>query len=148
MPLVWDVKNVKNFKEVTSDPFNPENWSPVTQQLITLSMICGYNSINEKNAEEVFRRICLYRSVIGESFFFPRKKRIEITLEDITDHIGLNTNAATFGNREFDRLILLHMKSKAEKIADRLKNVRSARKRLQYMATLAKRRSGKNAKGN
>jgi hypothetical protein len=83
------------------------------ETLIWASMICGYNSITEKNWKDVYLRVHAYEKVAGTFITKVGKKKrtnVWITPKDVYDWIGLTTNASTlsvtaFKNRLWNRAI-------------------------------------------
>ena len=100
MALHFNFQDVLNHEEVTTDPNDSENWHPVADALVWLSMICGYGRIDSKNVETVTKRIMAYQAVTGGYLSF-KKKPVYITPADINRFIGMRTNASTMTDAQW-----------------------------------------------
>jgi hypothetical protein len=104
MALTWDVRNVANSDEVcwyTAEADDPNHFiekgkeylSPLTNAFIWHSLSTGIGTITEDNAPEVYARISILEQVYGASLLTSEGPR-PITMDDVTRHIGLKTNAS------------------------------------------------------
>jgi len=113
MSLNWNLNGIKNYKEVCWVPI-PESeqtenervqLNPTTDTMIWMTMIVGMPCITEKNADEFFARVRYHERLEGTL----KMRRVEggepievyTTKEDVTKHIGLETNACNYTRREF-----------------------------------------------
>jgi hypothetical protein len=106
MSLNFSFKKVHNYEEVTSNPANPDEWHPVADALVWLSLICGYGEITAKNVDKVIARIMAYQSVTGA--YLSAKGgavKVYITPEDVRRFIGLSTNASVFTDAQWRRML-------------------------------------------
>ena len=88
MSLNWDVTQVKNSDEVCFVERDGEtHLSPVTNDLIWLTIGIGIGEITEKTAHEFYARMLMHWGVYGYT-----KKERRGTWDDIVAHIGLGTN--------------------------------------------------------
>jgi hypothetical protein len=108
MPLTFDVKEIDNYEVVTTKPHtrgtDKQEWHPVTEVLVFLSMACGYNKITKENAKEVYERVNIYQVLSGAPLA-SSEGDIWLTLEDVEMHIGLKTNASPTTKAEFFKLV-------------------------------------------
>lgn len=102
MSLNFDFRNIKNHEEVTTSPFNPNEWHPVADALVWLSMLCGYNEITSRNVDAVTDRIMAYQVVMGP-FLSAKGGALKIHLqpEDVRRFVGLKTNATRLTDKQF-----------------------------------------------
>lgn len=100
MALSFDFSKVDDYKAVTIDPANEENWHPVADALVWLSMLCGYGEITEKNVHKVTARIMAYQAVAG-AYLRYKGEPVYVTPEDIRRFIGLRTNASTMTDKQW-----------------------------------------------
>ena len=84
MPLTVDTRQVKNHKTVCYKPKTKEGYpyADATYYLSFGSMAIGIGEITKENYEEVYAR---------HKFINPK---LDITLKDVEDNIGLITNVA------------------------------------------------------
>jgi hypothetical protein len=68
-------------------------FSDKTNALIWLTIPVGISRITPKNWEEFYRRAFIYRRVRGSS--------VELTAQDVRNHIGLSTNASGLTKLQF-----------------------------------------------
>jgi hypothetical protein len=102
MALSFNFTNVENYKEVTTHPLNPEEWHPVADALIWLSMICGYSQITNKNVDTIIARILAYQAVRG-AYLHGNKQPLYITADDVRRFVGMRTNATAFTDAQWTR---------------------------------------------
>jgi hypothetical protein len=104
MALTWSVKEIENHDEVcwfTAEEDEPNHGivkgkqylAPLTNAFIWHSMSTGIGTITEANAGEVYARISLLEQVYGASLVSVDGP-VPITMDDVTRHIGLHTNAS------------------------------------------------------
>ena len=92
--------------------------NPVTENLIWATMNTGIGHIRADNVNEFFKRLQITEFVYGKSVYNPNTNESLLTLEAITAHIGLSTNATRLNKRAFKE----KMFGALERIAnDRLK---------------------------
>jgi hypothetical protein len=91
MSLNFNFSKVANHEEVTIDPNNPENWHPVADALVWLSLHCGYAEITLKNVDKVIARIMAYQAVAG-AFLRHDGAPLYIMPADIRRFVGMRTN--------------------------------------------------------
>ena len=92
--------------------------NPVTENLIWATMNTGIGHIRADNVNEFFTRLQITEFVYGKSVYNPNTNESLLTLEAITAHIGLSTNATELSKRAFKE----KMFGALERIAnDRLK---------------------------
>jgi hypothetical protein len=98
MPLTWNVRKIKNYEEVTTDPDNPKKWHPLTEAFVWYSYVIGMHEITEKNYEEFFTRIFIEERTIGTIRLRPQEGAeplpVYTTLEEVKSHIGMHTNVS------------------------------------------------------
>jgi hypothetical protein len=97
------------FEKLTTNPEDlgkkEQRWHPVTDSLIWLSMLCGFNEITEKNADMIAKRIAAYQNAFGP--YLKGNKEILgdeplfINILDVRAHIGLRTNASSKTDAKF-----------------------------------------------
>lgn len=108
MALHWDVGSIANYKEVTTSPFDPKKWHPVTWYLITACMPVGLRGITEKNKAKFFERLTIYQRMTGPALQFSDTEKpggplidVYITMEDIERHVGLSVNVGDESDTKF-----------------------------------------------
>lgn len=106
MSLNWSVAYVRNYKELTSHPARPDEWSDVTFMLAMLALPCGYDRITEANYRKVAARIETYQLLVGAALYAPKVGDIYITEEDVHDHIGMTINATPMTDAQFAKAAL------------------------------------------
>jgi len=96
MPLTFNYENVANKDVVCTDPNDPDKFHPVLDAIVMLSMVCGYNDINERTYRWIHKRIAQYEAIVGAYLGYTgednKRKSIYITLEDVQRYIGLTLN--------------------------------------------------------
>jgi len=105
MSLNFSFANVHDREAVMTSPADPERWHPVADALVWLSMICGYNTITEKNWESVADRIMAYQQGVGAYLQFGANgaKKVFITRADVQRFIGMYTNANTMTGPQWEK---------------------------------------------
>ena len=104
MALTWSVKDIANHDDAcwfTAEVDEPNHFiekgkqylAPLTNAFIWHSMSTGIGTITEANAPEVYARIALLEQTYGASLLTSDGPK-PITMDDVTRHIGLKTNAS------------------------------------------------------
>ena len=121
MALTWDLTKINDYDNVcwNQDDEGNNTLNPTTESLIWLSMGIGMNSINEKNADEFYSRVCIYekmfnsmRSMVNDD---NKIERIFVTPEEVYAHIGLRTNATSYTPAQFRKNICDHAMNDASR---------------------------------
>lgn len=97
MALHFNFTKVCDHQRVTTNPHVDDEWHPVADALVWLSMICGFNRIDEKNVGKVALRIAAYQVVAGSYLSRTKdgkREPIYITSQDVRRFIGMTTNAS------------------------------------------------------
>lgn len=118
MSLTYDLTAVKDWKEnypckVNSD--GEESMNDTTNMLIFVSMITGMREITKKNSNEVFSRIRMSEMIHGGYFLDGDGGYRSITLKEVTDHIGLKTNASDITKAQFNGYMNRQMREKIDR---------------------------------
>ena len=106
MALSFDFSKVRDYQAVTTNPRNPDEWHPVADALVWMSMICGYNAITEKNHAKIASRILAYQKASQPYLGIIKEgKRVDIliTARDVERFIGMTTNASTMTDAQWER---------------------------------------------
>ena len=104
MALTWSVKDIENQDEVcwfvaeVDEPMHGikkgESYlAPLTNAFIWHSLNTGIGRITAENAGEVYARISFVETLYGASLCTSEGPKL-ITMDDVTMHIGLSTNAS------------------------------------------------------
>ena len=99
MPLNWYISKVEDCDNYCfePDPENPEKEriTPLTNQLINMTMAVGMHDITKKNYREFYTRMLLLG--LDKSLYTLDEdgNQVGIQLEDVKRHIGLGTNASS-----------------------------------------------------
>mgnify|MGYP003144635752 CR=1 FL=1 len=99
MPLNWYISKVEDCDNYCfePDPENPEKEriTPLTNQLINMTMAVGMHEITKKNYREFYTRMLLLG--LDKSLYTLDEdgNQVGIQLEDVKRHIGLGTNASS-----------------------------------------------------
>jgi len=95
-------------------PGDSEEYHPVLQALVWMSMSCGYSRITKDNADKVYLRVRACQLMHGA---FVHKKRqtnsisaVYITKRDVESYIGLTTNATALTDPQFAKRMLAWVK--------------------------------------
>tara|TARA_Y100000310_G_scaffold35164_1_gene33250 strand:- start:256 stop:621 length:366 start_codon:yes stop_codon:yes gene_type:complete len=118
MALTYDLTAVKDWKEkypATTYQNGEEGMNEITNMLIFVSMITGIREITSKNAQEVFSRIRMSEMVHGGYFSDGNGGYRNATLKEVTDHIGLKTNASDITKAKFNGYMNKQMREKIER---------------------------------
>jgi len=75
--------------------------NPVTENLIWATMNTGIGHIRADNVNEFFTRLQITEFVYGKSVYNPDTNKSLLTLEAVTAHVGLSTNATRLNKRAF-----------------------------------------------
>ena len=105
MALTYDLTAVKGRDEKYPHKVNADGeeiMNDVTNMLIFVSMITGIREITKTNSEEVFTRIRMSEMIHGGYFLDGDGGYRNITLQEVTDHIGLKTNASDITKAKFN----------------------------------------------
>lgn len=94
MPLVWDLTKVKKYEQLQKTE------AGITDALIYATMTVGIPKITETNADEFYARIHLVE-MMTHPWLNNDGEEVMFTRENITDRVGLTTNATTFSRAEF-----------------------------------------------
>ena len=93
---IGDVEDWENYC-FEPDPENPEKerMTPLTNQLINMTMAVGMHEITKKNYREFYTRMLLLG--LDKSLYTLDEdgNQVGIQLEDVKRHIGLGTNASS-----------------------------------------------------
>ncbi|WP_193175250.1 hypothetical protein [Oricola nitratireducens] len=103
----------ERYHQISTDPDGRDgpregwDWHPVTEALVSHSVVCGFNEITERNALEISRRIATYErnkspSLARRNPDTRKIERVYLTFEDVWNHVGLSTNASTISLKEFE----------------------------------------------
>ena len=99
MPLNWYISKVENWEKYcfTSDPeaIQELKMTPLTHQLVHITMAVGMHEITKKNYREFYTRMLLLEL---DTSWYKRDEdgnQVGIQLEDVKRHIGLGTNASS-----------------------------------------------------
>ena len=113
MALTWDVRDIVNHHDVTTEPKirddDSDRWHSVTEALVWYSMICGFNKITADNIDEVFERICMWEVAHGP-MLANDEGDIRLSRVDLKRHVGLHTNASTLKKAEFEKKVLAELR--------------------------------------
>lgn len=104
MALHFNFSKVHDHQRVTTNPADPEEWHPVADALVWLSMICGFNRIDEKNYDRVALRIAAYQVVAGAylgRIVLGKRSPVYITPQDVKRFIGMTTNATVMTDAQW-----------------------------------------------
>jgi hypothetical protein len=109
MSLDFNYKNVADQSLITN-PHDDEEYHPVLNAMVWLSMYCGYSKITKDNAEQICLRIRVWQHMHG-AFIHKRRETnsvsaVYITLRDVEAYIGLTTNADVLTDAAFAKRVL------------------------------------------
>jgi|TARA_R100000149_G_C5805286_1_gene90871 hypothetical protein len=99
MALNWYISEVEDWDNYCFEPApeNPkeERMTPLTNQLINMTMAVGMHEITKKNYREFYTRMLLLG--LDKSLYTLDEdgNQVGIQLEDVKRHIGLGTNASS-----------------------------------------------------
>lgn len=115
MGLDYNLGKIENFREVCYQPDGEGMFdlNTATFALIFLTIPIGMHQITEANHMEFFMRCSLWEQTQAAMRRDPEGELAFVTYEEVRQHIGLSTNAATRTKREFLALV--------EKQIDRVK---------------------------
>lgn len=109
MALHFGFSKVSDYQRVTTNPLKPDEWHPVADALVWLSMICGFNRIDEKNVDKIAARIVQYQLATGEAYLRRSNgddqpwQPVYITPADVRRFIGMWTNATPMSEAQWSR---------------------------------------------
>ena len=99
MPLNWNINKIEDWENYcfTSDPeaIQELKMTPLTHQLVHITMAVGMHEITKKNYREFYTRMLLLEL---DTSWYKRDEdgnQVGIQLEDVKRHIGLGTNASS-----------------------------------------------------
>jgi hypothetical protein len=118
MALTYDLTTVQNWKENYPNKTNAdgeERLNDTTNMLIFVSMITGIREITETNSEEVFTRIRMSETIHGGYFSDGNGENRNVTLKEVTDHVGLKTNVGNITKAKFNSNVANQMREKIER---------------------------------
>jgi 5-enolpyruvylshikimate-3-phosphate synthase len=119
MSLTVDTRSVKNHKTICYKEKTKEGYlyADATYYLAWCSMAIGIGKITEKNYTEVYLR--------HKFFQLLNKLDCTVTLQEVRDHIGLETNVSfeTRGKWK-NRIVESHMRTLAYNIREELDNLK------------------------
>ena len=118
MALTYDLTKVANWKEqypMTTYPNGEEGMNEITNVLIFSSMLTGIREITKTNAKEVFTRIRMSETIHGGYFSDGNGGYRNITLKEVTDHVGLKTNASDISKAKFNGNLNKQMREKIDR---------------------------------
>ena len=99
MPLNWYISKVENWEKYcfTSDPeaIQELKMTPLTHQLVNITMAVGMHEITKKNYREFYTRMLLLDLHKSLYTLDEEGNQKPIQLEDVKRHIGLGTNASS-----------------------------------------------------
>ena len=115
MALHFDYKNVSDRKVASTHPNYPDQWHPVGEALVWMSLVCGYNKITEANAEKIAQRLMEYQMVKGPLLEYGTaegptgQRKLYIDLPEVKRYIGLSTNASSMTDAEWRKHLHEHI---------------------------------------
>jgi hypothetical protein len=135
MALTWSVKEIANqddvcwFEAQEDEPMHGikkgESYlAPLTNAFIWHSLNTGIGRITAENAGEVYARISFVETLYGASLWTSEGPK-PITMDDVTMHIGLTTNAS-FKDESRTSFLKRHA---ASKLDDSVRNYKAHVKR-------------------
>ena len=99
MPLNWYISKVENWEKYCfiSDPEAVQElkMTPLTHQLVHITMAVGMHEITKKNYREFYTRMLLLDLHKSLYTLDEEGNQKPIQLEDVKRHIGLGTNASS-----------------------------------------------------
>jgi hypothetical protein len=146
MPLTWDVTAVENYeekypaimyKEPPTEIWNKDRteivetlehderevWNPVTEVIVFACMIVGINAITEENVDEFYTRVLMNDRANGGGMLLDKGENRSLTYQEISDHIGMRTNASPLSKRKFNGKISRIAREEAHRTLMRTKTV-------------------------
>ena len=122
MPLWYDLTAVEDREEKYPhwlDADGRKIMNDVTNTLMLVSMITGIPVITKKNSEEVFTRIRMSEMIHGGYFPDWEGGWRNVTLQEVTDHVGLKTNASELTRSKFNGSMNRQMREKIGRIVSK-----------------------------
>lgn len=105
MSLDWDVSKIKDYKNLcyikVDETTEVVRVNPVTETLIWSAAGCGIRGIAESTVAEFYARIKLQEALFGPLLYTGDGEPLEITVNDLIDHIGLDTNVTPRTRAQF-----------------------------------------------
>ena len=121
MALTCDYRKIKNFKSRCYKKIGGKyHTHPITQALVFATVYIGMSEITLDNAREFWRRIDAWQRGFGPMCEVPDNRtksgwrKHMLTYQNIRDHIGLETNAATSTRAQFNRRFMELLSREAE----------------------------------
>lgn len=113
MSLNFNYANVADKDVVCTDPSDEDQYHPVFDALVWMSLICGYNKITEDNCEKVvYSRVAQYQAIVGAYLGYAGEdgKRVPlyITRDDVKRYIGLTTNVTALTDAQWSKKLAAH----------------------------------------
>jgi hypothetical protein len=99
MSLDFRLDNIVNYRTLCWR--DDKTMNPVTENLIWATMNVGIGHIRADNVNEFFTRLQITEFVYGKSVYNPDTNKSLLTLEAVTAHVGLSTNATRLNKRAF-----------------------------------------------
>ena len=119
MALTYDLTAIKGRDEKYPHKVNADGeeiMNDVTNMLIFVYMVTGIREITEANSEEVFTRIRMSEMIHGGYFLDEETGEYRhVTLQEVTEHIGLKTNASDISKAQFNGYMNRQMREKIER---------------------------------
>ena len=118
MALTYDLTTVKDWKENYPNITNAdgeERLNDTSNMLIFVSMITGIREITNTNSQEVFSRIRMSEMIHGGYFVDGNGGYRNVTLKEVTDHVGLKTNASDISKAKFNGYMTKQMREKIDR---------------------------------
>lgn len=106
MSLNYSLTNIANWEKTC---FAGDNMKATTDALIWLTMFVGMDHITAKNAVEFFVRVEMFERLFGAmrvKRFRGKPKQVFMTLEEVKQHIGLETNAGRLSDAQFGKKLI------------------------------------------
>jgi len=106
MSLNFDLTAVRSnlgeerYKLITTDlttrnePEGKQKWHTVTNTLIWGTMSVGLGKITAENIDEWSFRLALIQKLFGTDIQFGDGRKVQLTRQDVVNHIGLRTNVS------------------------------------------------------
>jgi hypothetical protein len=104
MGLDYTLDKIDGYRDVcwiTGDD-GERRMNPVTESLISMCASCGVSQITAQNARECNQRFRMYQMIYGPAIVYADGKTHTTTLDDVTAHVGLATNATAMTAAQFN----------------------------------------------
>lgn len=104
---MYDLSRIRNNGTVCYiDTSRGRELGPVTQALIELSPLLGFNRIIHETREDVQRRIMIGAAIFGPPVFHADGSASYLTEVDVLSHTGFTTDAIEFTPESFNKRML------------------------------------------